>query len=163
LIHPRWLFAQKKPENFTPSKNSSQLLNYIKPISIAANAMLVFGDFPTSVWSFLTQTNLPTSTKAMSHHFHANPTRREALYGLGAGLGSVAFASLLQGAGAKTIHHPAKAKRCIFLMMEGGPSHIDTFDPKPELTKSKDDPPSSQGKALYLSHDGRRSFTHRHF
>ena len=71
----------------------------------------------------------------MSHHFHANPTRREALYGLGAGLGSVAFSSLLQGAGAKTIHHPAKAKRCIFLMMEGGPSHIDTFDPKPELTK----------------------------
>jgi hypothetical protein len=71
----------------------------------------------------------------MGHHFHANPTRREALYGLGTGLGSVAFSSLLQGAGAKTIHHPAKAKRCIFLMMEGGPSHIDTFDPKPELTK----------------------------
>ena len=32
-------------------------------------------------------------------------------------------------------HHTAKAKRCIFLMMEGGPSHIDTFDPKPELAK----------------------------
>ena len=71
----------------------------------------------------------------MSHHFHANPTRREALYGLGAGLGSIAFSSLLQAAGAKTIHHPAKAKRCIFLMMEGGPSHIDTFDPKPALEK----------------------------
>lgn len=32
-------------------------------------------------------------------------------------------------------HVPAKAKRCIFLMMEGGPSHIDTFDPKPALSK----------------------------
>ena len=30
---------------------------------------------------------------------------------------------------------PAKAKRCIFLFMEGGPSHIDTFDPKPLLDK----------------------------
>ena len=70
----------------------------------------------------------------MPHHFHSNPTRREALYGLGAGLGSVAFSSLLQGAG-KVVHHPAKAKNCIFLMMEGGPSHIDTFDPKPELAK----------------------------
>lgn len=30
-------------------------------------------------------------------------------------------------------HHAAKAKHCIFLLMEGGPSHIDTFDPKPKL------------------------------
>jgi hypothetical protein len=30
-------------------------------------------------------------------------------------------------------HVPARAKACIFLMMEGGPSHIDTFDPKPRL------------------------------
>lgn len=30
-------------------------------------------------------------------------------------------------------HHIAKANRCIFLLMEGGPSHIDTFDPKPAL------------------------------
>lgn len=71
----------------------------------------------------------------MAHHFHAHPTRREALYGLGAGLGSVAFTSLLQGANSQVVHHPAKAKNCIFLMMEGGPSHIDTFDPKPELAK----------------------------
>ena len=32
-------------------------------------------------------------------------------------------------------HHPPKAKSVIFLFMEGGPSHIDTFDPKPELNK----------------------------
>ncbi|MEO0415730.1 MAG: DUF1501 domain-containing protein [Verrucomicrobiota bacterium] len=70
---------------------------------------------------------------------YASLSRREALYGLGAGLGSVAFSSLLQGASGtatnRVVHHPAKAKRCIFLMMEGGPSHIDTFDPKPELAK----------------------------
>lgn len=68
-------------------------------------------------------------------HFTASPNRREFLYGLGAGVGSVALTSLLQGAGSGKVHHAAKAKRCIFLMMEGGPSHIDTFDPKPELTK----------------------------
>ena len=68
-------------------------------------------------------------------HRLAMPTRREALYGLGAGLGSVALTSLLQADQSGRTHHPAKAKRCIFLMMEGGPSHLDTFDPKPELTK----------------------------
>jgi hypothetical protein len=66
-------------------------------------------------------------------------TRRDVLFGLGAGLGSVALTSMLQqdalAASVHQPHHPARAKRCIFLMMEGGPSHIDTFDPKPELTK----------------------------
>lgn len=64
----------------------------------------------------------------------ATTTRREALFGMGAGLGSVALTSMLH-AGDVVAHHPSKAKNCIFLMMEGGPSHIDTFDPKPELTK----------------------------
>jgi hypothetical protein len=32
-------------------------------------------------------------------------------------------------------HHKARAKRCIFLFMVGGPSHIDMFDPKPELNR----------------------------
>ncbi len=75
--------------------------------------------------------------------------RRSFLYGLGASLGSVALSKLLaegqaRGAsGTKTAgplapkpgHFPAKAKSCIFLFMEGGPSHIDTFDPKPTLAK----------------------------
>src|SRR5437660_7179218 len=65
-------------------------------------------------------------------------TRREALYGLGTSLGSVAFSALLAAdekcpLSPKKPHAPAKAKACIFLMMEGGPSHIDTFDPKPKL------------------------------
>jgi hypothetical protein len=40
-------------------------------------------------------------------------------------------------------HFPAKAKRVIFLFMNGGPSHVDTFDPKPALEKYA-------GKALPL-------------
>lgn len=71
------------------------------------------------------------------------PTRRDFIYGMGASLGSVALTALLADelkskAGPlapRDGHLPAKAKRCIFLMMEGGPSHIDTFDPKPVLQK----------------------------
>ncbi|MCA9200302.1 MAG: DUF1501 domain-containing protein, partial [Planctomycetales bacterium] len=71
--------------------------------------------------------------------------RRQFIYSLGASLGSVALTSLLAADQASDTdtslvspapHYPdAKAKNCIFLMMEGGPSHIDTFDPKPALDK----------------------------
>ena len=65
-------------------------------------------------------------------------SRRRFLYSLGATLGSVAFTDLLakESAGPlapKTPHLAPRAKACIFLVMEGGPSHIDTFDPKPKL------------------------------
>ncbi len=69
-------------------------------------------------------------------------SRRNFIYRAGSGLGSVALSSLLYEdrlrAGvlaAKPPHRAAKAKACIFLTMEGGPSHIDTFDPKPKLEK----------------------------
>ncbi len=46
-------------------------------------------------------------------------------------------------------HHKPKARSCIFLFMEGGPSHIDLFDPKPELTKNHGKPlPPSFGKVF---------------
>ena len=63
--------------------------------------------------------------------------RREALFGLGASLGSVALTSLLadDALRSRVPHRVTQAKRCIFLTMEGGPSHIDTFDPKPALEK----------------------------
>ena len=77
------------------------------------------------------------------HRALHTPTRRDFLFGLGASIGSVAFSSLLADElkastdsaqlAPKKGHFPARAKRCIFLMMEGGPSHIDTFDPKPML------------------------------
>ena len=66
--------------------------------------------------------------------------RREFIYGVNGGLGALAFHSMLRAEEAKGPlapkegHFPkAKAKRCIFLYMAGGPSHIDTFDPKPKL------------------------------
>ncbi len=69
-------------------------------------------------------------------------SRRNLLYRAGSSLGSVALSSLLYQdelrAGVlapKPPHRAAKAKACIFLTMEGGPSHIDTFDPKPKLEK----------------------------
>jgi hypothetical protein len=68
--------------------------------------------------------------------------RRDLLYSLGLTLGSAALSSLLKAEeqsksvsplAPKPGHHAAKAKACISLFMEGGPSHIDTFDPKPKL------------------------------
>lgn len=74
-----------------------------------------------------------------------NSSRRDFLYGLGASLGAVALTDLLDQevraespAGPlapKSPMHPARAKAVIMLFMEGGPSHIDTFDPKPELSR----------------------------
>ena len=74
--------------------------------------------------------------------------RRDFLFASGASLAGVALAALLaddvpaiaaETAGSplapKPPHLQAKAKRCIFLTMEGGPSHIDTFDPKPALAR----------------------------
>ena len=66
-------------------------------------------------------------------------SRREFLYGLGASLGSLAFTDRLAAeAGPLAVRPtmlPSKANACIMLFMEGGPSHMDTFDPKPELTR----------------------------
>ncbi|MEE3200037.1 MAG: DUF1501 domain-containing protein [Planctomycetota bacterium] len=69
----------------------------------------------------------------------ASLRRRDFLYGLGASLGSVAFSDLVAREEAtgplapRKPHHEGKAKAVIMLFMEGGPSHIDTFDPKPKL------------------------------
>lgn len=71
--------------------------------------------------------------------------RRHWLQTVSAGFGYLAFAGLSQmevsaqdsAAGnplqARASHFPARAKRVIFLCMQGGPSHVDTFDYKPEL------------------------------
>ena len=66
--------------------------------------------------------------------------RREFLYGLGSSLGALALTDL-QAAdrpspmAPKPSMQPAKAKAVIMLFMEGGPSHTDTFDPKPALNR----------------------------
>ncbi|MFO1043568.1 MAG: DUF1501 domain-containing protein [Planctomycetaceae bacterium] len=73
-------------------------------------------------------------------------TRRELLQATGSGFGFLAFAALAHQQAARArdesgplapreTHFAPKAKRVIFLCMEGGPSHVDTFDHKPTLTK----------------------------
>jgi hypothetical protein len=76
-------------------------------------------------------------------------SRRQMLQQLSSGFGFLAFSSLATMAlsressakdleksdDAKSTHFPAKAQRVIFLCMRGGPSHVDTFDYKPELDK----------------------------
>lgn len=103
------------------------------------------------------------------------PTRRDFIYGLGASIGSIALTSLLsrelRGATAsapspfapKPGHHRARAKRCIFLMMEGGPSHIDTFDPKPKLTQLHLQEFTREGKMISAVESGKRYFVQSPF
>jgi Protein of unknown function (DUF1501) len=64
-------------------------------------------------------------------------SRREALRSSALGFGSLALANLLHAADGsnKVPHFAPRAKRVIFLFMKGGPSHIDTFDPKPQLDR----------------------------
>ena len=66
-------------------------------------------------------------------------SRRQLLKTTGTGLGMIALPSLLQAANtplsAKEPHFPAKAKHVIHIYLNGGPSQVDTWDPKPELTK----------------------------
>src|SRR5947208_1918119 len=65
-------------------------------------------------------------------------TRREMLSRCANGFGSVAFATLLAEQAASNQpapDHPARARRVIFLYMDGGPSQVDTFDYKPLLEK----------------------------
>ncbi|MBI1790341.1 MAG: DUF1501 domain-containing protein [Acidobacteria bacterium] len=68
-----------------------------------------------------------------------NESRRRFLYQSLTGVGGIALMDLLRAEAnplaARQPHHPAKAKSVIFLSMLGGVSHMDTFDPKPALTK----------------------------
>jgi hypothetical protein len=83
---------------------------------------------------------------------HRLLSRREVLFRIGGGFGAIALSSVFAEAdfrhtGAttnplapKNPHFPARAKRLIFLFMNGGPSHVDTFDPKPTLDRYNGQP-----------------------
>jgi hypothetical protein len=90
-------------------------------------------------------------------------TRRELLRSTSCGFGYLALAGFAhQQASADAVtdfegplvpkfpHFPARAKRVIFLFMQGGPSHIDTFDYKPELPKLAETDARDQNQ-LYAS------------
>jgi hypothetical protein len=62
-------------------------------------------------------------------------TRRAALSRMACGFGSLALAGLTgRSAGSLVTHHPSRAKRIIFLFMQGGVSQVDSLDYKPMLT-----------------------------
>src|SRR6188474_2647907 len=91
-------------------------------------------------------------------HHEFTTTRRDFLARAGGGFGALALAHLLQSSSLakeqprsltqpllpRQPHFPARARSVIFLFMEGGPSHLDTFDPKPALLElaGKPIPPS---------------------
>lgn len=87
-------------------------------------------------------------------------SRREFLEKSAHGFGAIALSFLMQSElGAdpdplapKPPHFAAKAKNVIFLFMQGGPSHLDTFDPKPELARfdGQTVPPSFRAEGLNL-------------
>ena len=62
-------------------------------------------------------------------------SRRAILKSAACGFGSLAVSGLAASASGHTFHHAPRAKRVIFLFMHGGPSHVDTFDYKPELQR----------------------------
>jgi hypothetical protein len=77
---------------------------------------------------------------------HQHNTRRQFFSRAATGIGAAALGSLLSeemafgdqaAAMPDGLHHAAKAKRVIYLMMSGGPSHVDMFDYKPELEKRR--------------------------
>ena len=99
--------------------------------------------------------------------------RREFVWQMGAGFAGLALTSLLAGDGffqrigfaaentgaagpltSKPPHFPTRAKACIFLMMNGAPSQVDTFDYKPELEKYGGQP-LPEGKQ-YINSGGRK-------
>lgn len=110
----------------------------------------------------------PRHPCAGTRAWHASP-RREFLYGMGAGLGSVAFSALLADEtkqnplAPKKGHFPAKAQNVIFLMMEGGPSHIDTFDPKPSLARMHLNEFVREGKQKSAMESGKRYYVQSPF
>jgi hypothetical protein len=91
------------------------------------------------------------------HHFQPRAvTRRDMLARSASGFGAVALAALFgepawgdaaddpdrmrEPMKPRKSHFPAKAKNVIFLFMDGGPSQVDTFDPKPRLAKEHGQP-----------------------
>jgi hypothetical protein len=96
----------------------------------------------------------------MSQHFQLTRTRREFFRDAFCGFGSLALASLLRQEelraaptdplAPKRPSRPAKANAVIFLFMAGGPSHLETFDPKPLLNTLDGQPrPAEFGEAKY--------------
>ncbi len=72
----------------------------------------------------------------LPHGATHRPTRRTVLKHAGMGMGTLALGNLLQSSAAgQPTHFPGKATSVIHVFLNGGMSQVDTFDPKPELTR----------------------------
>src|SRR6476661_3063251 len=108
---------------------------------------------PTCCWP---PTNCFTSIRdaLMKSAFVPLVSRREMLRRTAIGFGSIGLAGTMQAAGllgtanaattsTNGLHFAPRAKRVIYLFMNGGPSHVDTFDPKPALKDHEGEIPES--------------------
>jgi hypothetical protein len=101
------------------------------------------------------------------HEMQQVAARRHWLKNAALGFGGIAFHSLLQHASAdedgqrstnplapRQPHFPPRAKRIVFMFMKGGPSHIDTFDPKPLLQRDDGKPPPFELPRVVFAQQG---------
>ena len=100
-------------------------------------------------------------------HYRRAATRRDFFTRVGSGLAGIALAQMLHEDGLlaatapaidpmapKKVHHPATAKSIIWLFMEGGPSHVDLFDPKPKLQELAGQPIPDSMKPKFTAMPG---------
>src|SRR5262245_27356920 len=106
----------------------------------------------------------------MTHPCHRDLkplSRREMLLRCANGIGAVAFSALfLSDAASQTRgrpadplaprppHHRRRARSVIFLYMDGGPSQVDTFDPKPRLAREHGQPPRMRVEPTQFNNNG---------
>src|SRR5579884_2576667 len=91
-----------------------------------------------------------TSPLPRRPHHESAASRRDFLVRAGGGLGALALLALLEREGRaaepapggpvnpvapRPAHFRGKARSVIWIFLDGGPSHVDLFDPKPELTR----------------------------
>ena len=98
------------------------------------------------------------------HRFSRPTSRRQMLQQSGVGFGMLALSTLLGEEAAKAApanplapkkpHFAAKAKRVIFVFLHGGPSQVDTFDPKPLLTRDNGKPYSGPRPRVVFAETG---------
>ena len=106
--------------------------------------------------------------KRKSHCGNFRPrglTRRAMLKQSACGFGAVALSALLaegenfgllgDETSTQGLHHPAKVKRVVYLYMDGGPSQVDTFDPKPRLEKENGKPFSMKVEPTQFNNIGK--------
>src|SRR5262249_46333142 len=99
-------------------------------------------------------------------HYPRSASRRDFFTRVGSGLAGIALSQMLQEDGLlaattsvdpmapKKPDHPPTAKSIIWLFMEGGPSHIDLFDPKPKLQELSGQPLPDSMKPKFTAMPG---------